>query len=155
MNTLIIIRFTNGPANAIIIFFISNIFEFNILEIINNYKNPVLVILEKENMEKYYATLKKVFGGSNNIPTQFIDLETIKKFVNLDKYTSYNKNAKEAKDMINKTDKSRSSYYNYYTNKKWGSADSYNLCLDSSKLGIDGTAKAIIEAIHIYDSLKK
>ena len=33
----------------------------------------------------------------------------------------YNKNAKEAKDMINKTDKSRSSYYNYYTNKKWGS----------------------------------
>ena len=67
----------------------------------------------------------------------------------------YNKNAKEAKDMINKTDKSRSSYYNYYTNKKWGSADSYDLCLDSSKLGIDGTAKAIIEAIHIYDSLKK
>ena len=67
----------------------------------------------------------------------------------------YNKNAKEAKDMINKTDKSRSSYYNYYTNKKWGSADSYNLCLDSSKLGIDGTAKAIIEAVHIYDSLKK
>ena len=67
----------------------------------------------------------------------------------------YNKNAKEAKDMINKTDKSRSSYYNYYTNKKWGSADSYNLCLDSSKLGIDATAKAIIEAIHIYDSLKK
>ena len=67
----------------------------------------------------------------------------------------YNKNAKEAKDMINKTDKSRSSYYNYYTNKKWGSADSYNLCLDSSKLGIDGTTKAIIEAIHIYDSLKK
>ena len=49
----------------------------------------------------------------------------------------YNKNAKEAKDMINKTDKSRSSYYNYYTNKKWGSADSYNLCLDSSKLGYE------------------
>ena len=67
----------------------------------------------------------------------------------------YNKNAKEAKDMINKTDKSRSSYYNYYTNKKWRSADSYSLCLDSSKLGIDGTAKAIIEAIHIYDRLRK
>ena len=61
----------------------------------------------------------------------------------------------KAKDMIVKTDKKRASYYNYYSNKKWGSADSYNLCLDSSKLGIDGTAKAIIEAIHIYDSLKK
>ena len=48
----------------------------------------------------------------------------------------HNKTAKEAKDMINKTDKSRSSYYNYYTNKKWGAASSYNLCVDSSKLGI-------------------
>ena len=31
----------------------------------------------------------------------------------------YNKTPKEAKDMITKTDKSRASYYNYYTNKKW------------------------------------
>lgn len=69
--------------------------------------------------------------------------------------SKHGKTPKEAKDMITKTDKSRASYYNYYTNKKWGSADSYNLCLDSSKLGIDGTAKAIIEAINIYDSLKK
>ena len=56
--------------------------------------------------------------------------------------------------MINKTDKSRSSYYNYYTNKKWGAASSYNLCVDSSKLGIDGAAKAIIQAIEIFDSIK-
>ena len=62
--------------------------------------------------------------------------------------------AKEAKDMINKTDKSRSSYYNYYTNKKWGAASSYNLCVDSSKLGIDGATKAIIQAIEIFDSIK-
>ena len=39
--------------------------------------------------------------------------------------------------MITKTDKSRASYYNYYTNKKWGAARSYNLCIDSGKLGID------------------
>ena len=62
--------------------------------------------------------------------------------------------AKEAKDMINKTDKSRSSYYNYYTNKQFGAASSYNLCVDSSKLGIDGAAKAIIQAIAIFDSIK-
>ena len=67
----------------------------------------------------------------------------------------HNKTAKEAKDMITKTDKSRSSYYNYYTNKKWGSAASYNLCVDSSKLGIEGAAKAIIQAIEIFDSMKK
>ena len=44
------------------------------------------------------------------------------------------KSDKEAKDIIIKTDKSRASYYNYYTNKKWGSAKDYNLCIDSGKL---------------------
>ena len=57
--------------------------------------------------------------------------------------------------MINKTDKSRSSDYNYYTNKKWSAASSYNLCVDSSKLGIDGAAKTIIQAVQIFDSTKK
>ena len=60
-----------------------------------------------------------------------------------------------AQDIINKTDKSRSSYYNYYTNKKWGSAAGYSLCIDSSKFGIDGTAQTIIEAVKVFDSLKK
>ena len=44
-----------------------NEFELNIMEIIKNYNNPVLVILEKENIDKYYETLKKIFGGRNNI----------------------------------------------------------------------------------------
>lgn len=61
----------------------------------------------------------------------------------------------KAKDMIVKTDKSRSSYYNYYTNKKWGAASGYNMCIESSKLGIEGTAKAIIETIKIFDAMKK
>lgn len=50
----------------------------------------------------------------------------------------------KAKDMILKADKKRATYYNYYTNKKWGAAESYELCLDSSKLGIQGTVDAII-----------
>lgn len=51
----------------------------------------------------------------------------------------------KAKDMILKADKKRATYYNYYTNKKWGAAESYELCLDSSKLGIQGTVDAIID----------
>ena len=38
----------------------------------------------------------------------------------------------KAKDMIVKTDKKRAVYYNYYSNKKWGAAESYDICLDSS-----------------------
>ena len=36
----------------------------------------------------------------------------------------------KAKERIVKTDKSRASYYNYYTNKKWSNADSYELLPD-------------------------
>ena len=59
----------------------------------------------------------------------------------------------KAKDMIIKTDKKRSSYYNYYTNKKWSDAESYELCLTSSELGIEGTAKAIIEYVKLKESI--
>lgn len=49
----------------------------------------------------------------------------------------------EAKDMMIKTDKRRSSYYNYYSNKRWGDTRSYDLCLNSSKVGLDGAVQII------------
>lgn len=61
----------------------------------------------------------------------------------------------KAKDIIIKTDKKRSSYYNYYTNKKWSDAESYELCLTSSELGIEGTAKAIIDYVQLKESIEK
>ena len=45
----------------------------------------------------------------------------------------------QAKSFITKTDKSRAAYYNYYTDKSWGVASSYNLSIDVSVLGIDET----------------
>ena len=53
----------------------------------------------------------------------------------------------KAKDLIQKTDKSRASYYNYYTNKKWGEATGYDLCLNTDSLGIDGTIHMIREFV--------
>ena len=50
----------------------------------------------------------------------------------------------KAKDMINRTDKERASYYNFYTNKKWGDSRSYDLALNSEKLGIDGCVDMLI-----------
>lgn len=58
----------------------------------------------------------------------------------------------KAKDMINKTDKKRSSYYNYHTNKRWGDAVSYDVSLNSSLLGIDGTAEAIKRLVEIKEN---
>ena len=49
----------------------------------------------------------------------------------------------EAKERIKRTDKSRASYYNYYSSKDWGDAKSYDLCVDSSLLGIEGTVELL------------
>ena len=46
-------------------------------------------------------------------------------------------------DIINKTDKRRSSYYNFYTGNKWGKYDNYDIAINSSTLGIEGTAEMI------------
>lgn len=67
----------------------------------------------------------------------------------------YNLSESKARDMIIKKDKQRQSYYNYYSSKKWGRADSYDLCINSSLLGIDGTVKLIIQAIEDFEELNK
>ena len=61
----------------------------------------------------------------------------------------------KAKDLINKTDKKRASYYNYYTNKKWGDAESYDICINSSKFGVDGCVKAIKDFLELEASLEE
>ena len=64
----------------------------------------------------------------------------------------YNLSESKAKDMIVKKDKQRQSYYNYYSSKKWGRADSYDLCINSSLLGIEGTVKLIIQAVEDFEA---
>lgn len=67
----------------------------------------------------------------------------------------FGKSEAEAKDMILKADKQRASYYNYYTNKKWGEAAGYSLCLDSSVLGVEGATEAIIHAVELFEKNKR
>ena len=53
----------------------------------------------------------------------------------------------EAAGLIAKTDKARASYYNYYTEQRWGAAKNYHICLDSSWLGSEGTAEALYQLL--------
>ena len=64
----------------------------------------------------------------------------------------YDLDENKARDMINKKDKQRQSYYNYYTNRKWGKADTYDLCINSSVLGIDGSVKLIKQFVEDFES---
>lgn len=50
---------------------------------------------------------------------------------------------KEALEQMKKTDKTRATYYNYYTDKIWGAATSYHLCINSSVIGTNPSVKLI------------
>lgn len=57
----------------------------------------------------------------------------------------------KVEDFIRKTDKRRANYYNYYTDMKWGEAKNYDLCINSSKTGIDGA----VELMEAYIRIKE
>ena len=90
--------------------------------------------------------------GYDNVVNVFIyaDLEArIRRIARI-----YDLTDAKAKEIIIKTDKQRASYYNYYTNKTWGDAKSYDLCLNSAKLGVGGTAKAIIDYVNLRNKIE-
>lgn len=53
----------------------------------------------------------------------------------------------EALKLIESGEKGRSTYYNYYTGKKWGDSSSYDLCVNTSLLGLEATEAYIKEFI--------
>lgn len=61
------------------------------------------------------------------------------------------KDRNEVEELIHKTDLEREKYYNYFTGKKWGDREDYDLMIDTSKIGVDNT----VELIKTYLNLKK
>ena len=58
----------------------------------------------------------------------------------------------KALEMIIKKDKQRQSYYNYYSSKRWGRSDTYDLTINSSALGVDGTVKLITQFVEDFEN---
>ena len=67
----------------------------------------------------------------------------------------YDVDEAKAKDLMVKTDKRRSSYYNYYSNKKWGDPKSYDMCINSSAVGQEGAVDIIMELAKKKQEWKK
>ncbi len=61
----------------------------------------------------------------------------------------------KAREMMIKKDKQRQSYYNYYSTKKWGRSDSYDLSVNSGILGTDGTVQFLIKYIEAFEARNK
>jgi cytidylate kinase len=53
----------------------------------------------------------------------------------------------EAMKLIENGERERANYYNYFTGKQWGHATSYDLCIDSSAIGIDETVRIISDFV--------
>ena len=60
--------------------------------------------------------------------------------------------AKPPEAALEKMDKQRSTYYNYYTGKAWGKCDHYDLCVNFGRLGVDKSVELIMTYIN---ALKK
>lgn len=55
----------------------------------------------------------------------------------------------EARKKIKEVDKDRSSFYRYYSDQTWGDAQNYDICINSSKLGVEGTVQVILDYIKV------
>ncbi|MBR1808781.1 MAG: cytidylate kinase-like family protein [Paludibacteraceae bacterium] len=60
----------------------------------------------------------------------------------------------EAAAFIEKTDRRRSDYYNFYTGKRWGDGNCYDLCLNTSRFGIEGTVEIIKTSVECSERLR-
>ena len=58
----------------------------------------------------------------------------------------------EAKSLAVKLDKKRANYYSYYTSKKWGRSENYDLMIDTTRIGNEGAAKIIEEYVKLIQN---
>lgn len=54
---------------------------------------------------------------------------------------------KTAAKLMEQGDKARADYYNFYSSQRWGAATTYHLCINSSRLGTEGSAEFIKEFV--------
>lgn len=82
------------------------------------------------------------------------DMEHLSVFIHADMESrkkravhSYEADETDIEASIEKIDKRRANYYNYYTDRIWGAADNYDIVLNSDKFGIDGCVKLLKQLI--------
>jgi cytidylate kinase len=54
----------------------------------------------------------------------------------------------DALKLIREREKARSKYYSFFTDKTWGAAESYHLCLNTSLIGIEACVDVILKYIN-------
>lgn len=116
--------------------------------------NEELFTIQSEVIRSLASLHSSVFVGrcadyilrdQENVFTVFIAANMEDKIDRISKV--HNLTPKEAEAYIQQSEKRRSEYYNYYTYKQWGAASSYDMCLNTSVLGVERTIDIIEEVV--------
>jgi cytidylate kinase len=59
------------------------------------------------------------------------------------------KTAEQARQFVEKTNKLRANFYNFYTDKRWGDSTSYDLTFNSSVLSLEKIADLIVQYLYV------
>ena len=84
-----------------------------------------------------------VLQKETDVVSVFVYGDMEKRIERVSEFDNISKN--EAKVRILKSDKNRAGYYNFYSDKKWGVASTYDLCINSSSIGIDNAVDLIVQ----------
>lgn len=90
-------------------------------------------------------TADYVLRNNNNCVNIFITANIDQRIQRICKRQNIDRTS--ARKFIRLQEENRASYYDYYTGKKWGHSESYDLCVNSSILGIEETEKLVAEFI--------
>ena len=108
-------------------------------------RKVILELAEKESCVIIGRNADYILKDRDDVLNVFIHGDTPEKIQRITRL--YNVEEQKAVKMMVDIDKRRMVNYNFYTNQKWGKADNYTLCLNSSQLGYDRCEKIIMECI--------
>lgn len=108
-------------------------------------RNVILELADKEPCVIIGRNADYILKDRDDVLNVFIHGDTPEKIQRITRL--YNVEEQKAVKMMADIDKRRMTNYIFYTNQKWGKADNYTLCLNSSQLGYDRCEKIIMECI--------
>ena len=108
-------------------------------------RKVILELAEKESCVIIGRNADYILNDRDDVLNVFIHGDTPEKIQRITRL--YNVEEQKVVKMMVEIDKRRMANYNFYTNQKWGKADNYTLCLNSSQLGYDRCEKIIMECI--------
>ena len=108
-------------------------------------RKVILELAEKKSCVIIGRNADYILKDRDDVLNVFIHGDTPEKIQRITRL--YNVEEQKAVKMMADIDKRRMANYNFYTNQKWGKADNYTLCLNSSQLGYDRCEKIIMECI--------